>query len=84
MSLDNKTLVVSSNKAVEEQQLILVFNIYTLDKIAELSVNVCNPSYLISDYYDPMYDAYSPEAALSYRTQLFFPRVHCWNEGKYV
>lgn len=84
ISLDNQTLVLVDTKVVEDKKIILVFDLYTLDKIAEFPVNVCNRVFLDYDDYDPMNDAYSPEFATSWKTKYNFPRVHWWNDGKYV
>lgn len=76
ISLDNQTLVLVDHKVVEDKKMILIFDLYTLDKIAEFPVNVCNRVYLDYDDYDDMYDSYSPEFAISCKTKYNFPRVH--------
>ena len=67
-------MLVQTNSQ-DDKVLILMFDVYTLDKITELYVNVTNPILIESSDYNESDDLYGSTYAQSNRTDYYFPRI---------
>ena len=83
MGLDGQTLMLVQYDKVE-RKLVLMFDIYTLDKITEMFVNTCNPSIAENYDYNKDIDYNHPVSVDSNRTDGFFPRISWWDSGNYI
>ena len=84
LSLGHQTMMLVQNNSTTEKCVVLIFDIYTLDKIVEFFVNTCNSTLGDVLGYDQYSDFYSPEYVGSCKTRYYQPKVTCWNDGKYV
>ena len=84
MGLDDQTMMLVQENNNGGKQLILMFDVYTLNKISEFYVNIWDPILAESSDYKESEDLYSPNFAQNNRTVASFPRISCWNNGSYV
>ena len=86
MSLDNQTMILFENSTAPSTGLrtVLVFDIYTLDKIQEMKVDLVNQDYLKYENYNKENDLNTPQFGAFWATNEGFPKIACWNEGKYI
>lgn len=66
MALDHQTMILIENNANKEEIIqknptVLIFDIYTLDKIVEFEVDLINDSYLDRDDYKEDTDILNPQ-----------------------
>ena len=63
MSLDNQTMILFENSTAPSTGLrtVLVFDIYTLDKIQEMKVDLVNEDYLKYENYNKENDLNTPQ-----------------------
>lgn len=64
--------------------MVLIFDLYTLDKVCEMDVNVCNEQIKEYDHYVEHNDKRAPEYADMYATADDFPKIQNWNGGEYI
>ena len=84
MGLDSQTMMLVQANESGDRKLVLMFDIYTLDKITELYVNIWNPVITENDDYDESWDFGYPNVAESNKTDASFPRISWWNNGSYI
>jgi hypothetical protein len=77
--MDNQTIMLVENDQTKEKLIVILFDLYTLDKITEMPVNVVKSEISESDGYDKMNDQYSPEYAGECPTARDFPKISCWS-----
>jgi hypothetical protein len=89
MSLDHQTMILVENTNKDEETAeesfssVLIFDIYTLDKISEFQIDLVDGSYLDDDDYNEDHDLNNPHLSVKCPTSDKFPRATCWNQGKY-
>ena len=84
VAMDNQTIMLVENNSDEEKICILIFDLYTLEKVTEMQVNICSDVLEDTPDYNEYNDQYYPEGASTCKTSGAIPRVSCWNQGKYV
>lgn len=89
MALDHQTMILIENNANKEEIIqknptVLIFDIYTLDKIVEFEVDLINDSYLDRDDYKEEIDILNPQFNTVCPTSEHFPKISCWNQGRFV
>ena len=89
MALDHQTMIlienVSKNNEVKKDKLtILIFDIYSLDKITEFQVDIVDSEYQRLSGYEEKNDLVTPQFSTFSATDENFPRIVTWNDGNYV
>lgn len=64
--------------------MVLIFDLYTLDKVCEMDVDVTSSTIEQEENYDKQLDLYSPDYSDEYATADDFPKIQNWNKGKYI
>lgn len=82
--MDNQTIMLIENNNLDERLCVLMFDLYTLDKICEMNVNTCSSVLAEIEGYNEYYDMNYPEGVQKCRNRSNFPKISCWNRGKYI
>jgi hypothetical protein len=77
--MDNQTIMLVENDYTKGILIVILFDLYTLDKITEMPVNVVKSEIADSKGYDKINDQYSPEYADECPTARDFPKISCWS-----
>lgn len=92
LGLDHQTMIMVENTSKKNTSAsgeristkVLLFDIYTLDKIVEFGVDTVNSNFLSLEDYNHEIDTINPQFSNICATDEHFPKITCWNEGKYV
>lgn len=85
ISIDNETLVIYEKVSNHKESLVMLFDIYTLDKIIEDEINTINKlNKTFSENYNEDEDFYRPEDGDFCPTSVNFPKFTSFARGKYI
>ena len=92
MALDNQTfmLIEKSNETQDlkdqsrDKRFITMIDIYTLDKIVEIDIELVNTDFKKHEKYDELSDLNNSQFSSLWPTIESIQRVAWWNEGKYI
>jgi hypothetical protein len=81
IAMDNQTIMLVENDSTKEKLIVILFDLYTLDKITEIAVNTVSSVLADTPDYDEYADKWSSDYSSNCPTVRDFPKISCWSNG---